>query len=354
MKIIDRYIAKTLLSTTLLVMLVLLGIDFFIQFVNEFNDVGKGDYSLLSALFYVFLSLPNDIYRLFPMAGLIGCLMGLGLLASHSELIVMRAASMSIMQISRSVLMMVIFMIMIVTLIGEGIAPYALHYADQFKALAKSRGQAVITRQGAWFREGDYFIHIGRVIDGERLENVTRYHFNDAHELLDVSEAAKARYRNDQWHVNNVRQSYPSFTGVKTKHTTSTIWPMSLNPSILAISQEESEEMSLWRLMHMMQYKKINHTEHTEFALAFWQRLFQPLSTCVMIMLAIPFIFGPLRTATAGSRLLLGCIVGIGFYILNKFFGPITVVYQLSPLFAALLPPALFFMLGMYMLSRTR
>ena len=354
MIILDRYIAKTILATTGLVMIVLLGIDFFIQFVEEFNDIGKGDYTLLSAFLYVCLALPHDIYRLFPMAGLIGGLMGLGLLASHSELIVMRAASMSIMQISRAVFFVVLFMIAIVTLLGEGIAPYALHYADQYKALAKSQGQAVVTSQGAWFREGNYFIHIGRVLDAKNLEDVTRYHFNDEHELLDVSQAAKARYRHNEWHVNNIRQSNLSFTSVNTIHETNAIWPMGLNPSILAISQEEAAEMSLLRLFHMIHYKRINHAEYTEFALSFWHRLFQPLSTCVMILLAIPFIFGPLRTVTTGSRLLIGVIVGFGFYILNKFFGPITIVYQLSPLLAAILPTMIFCIFGIYLLSRVR
>jgi len=352
--ILDRYIGKSILATTGLVMIALLGIDFFIQFVEEINDIGKGDYTLLAAFFYVCLSLPHDIYHLFPMAGLIGGLMGLGLLASHSELVVMRAAAMSIMQISRSVIIVVVFMIVVVTLLGEGVAPYAQHYADQYKTLLKSEGQAVVMHQGVWFREGDYFIHIGKVVNAKHLENITRYHFDDTHQLLDVSQAAKGRYKHDGWHVNNIRQSVLSFSKVDTYYQANAIWAMSLNPSVLAISQQDAEEMSLLRLFSMMHYKRMNHAQYSEYALPFWQRLFQPLSTCVMILLAIPFIFGPLRTATAGSRLLIGVMVGFGFHISNKFFGPITVVYQMPPLLAAVLPTVIFLIFGVYLLSRVR
>jgi lipopolysaccharide export system permease protein len=354
MLILDRYIAKSILATTGLVMLAFFGIDFFIQFVEEVGDIGKGDYTLLSSIFYVFLSLPHDVYQLFPMTGLIGGLLGLGLLASNNELVVMRASTMSIVRISRSVITVVLFMIVLVTLIGEGIAPYSQYYANQYKALLKSKGQAVVMRQGVWFRDGEYFIHIGKVLSEKHLENITRYHFNDAHQLLDVSQAATGRYQAEGWHVNNVRQSVLSFSGVQTHYYPNAVWVMGLNPSVLTISQKEIEEMSLMRLFSMMHYRQLNHAEYSAYALSFWQRLLQPFSTCVMILLVIPFIFGPLRTATAGSRLLIGAIVGFGFHLVNKFFGPLSIVYQMPPLIAAVLPTLLFFVLGMYFLSRVR
>jgi lipopolysaccharide export system permease protein len=100
MLIIHKYLAKVIVSTILLVILLLLGLEAFIEFTREFPDVGTGYYGLLQVFVYVPMVLPLQVYRLFPMAGLLGSMMGLGVLASHSELIVMRTFGLSVANIA--------------------------------------------------------------------------------------------------------------------------------------------------------------------------------------------------------------------------------------------------------------
>jgi lipopolysaccharide export system permease protein len=76
----------------------------------------------------------------------------------------------------------------------------------------------------------------------------------------------------------------------------------------------------------------------------------QPFATLVMIFLAIPFIFGPLRSVSMGLRIMAGVIVGFGFYILNQFLGPMSQVYQIPAVVAALVPTMVFAMLGAFLL----
>ena len=57
------------------------------------------------ALQYIFLTLPSKAYLLFAPAVLLGSLLGLGAMASNSELTVMRAAGISNGRIIRAVLM---------------------------------------------------------------------------------------------------------------------------------------------------------------------------------------------------------------------------------------------------------
>ena len=103
-----------------------------------------------------------------------------------------------------------------------------------------------------------------------------------------------------------------------------------------------------------MQYKKGNKLEYIDYALPFWQRMLQPLATCVMILLAIPFVFGPLRQVSMGLRMLAGLGVGFSFYLLNQFFVPFSTVFQVPPFLAAVLPTCLFFLLGLFLLRRVR
>lgn len=354
MKILDRYIGKTVISMTLLVTITLVGLEIFIQLVNELRDVGKGSYGLQEALIYVVLKMPYYLYLLFPLAGLVGGLLGLGSLATHSELTVMRVAGVSVQQISRAVLGAILILVFVVTLLGEVIAPKLTAYADTRKGMAKSGGQAISTQAGLWLREGNSFIHIATVVRGGHLANISRYQFDKNHHLVLASHVAKATYHQGQWQLEGVRNSVIKETGVTTSTVAADNWQINLTPEVVKIAQNDPEDMSLWKLYSLMQYKKQNNLDYTDYGLPFWKRIFQPFATCVMMFLAIPFIFGPLRSVTMGLRLVTGILVGFSFYILNQFFGPLSTVYQVPVVIAAILPTLLFAALGFVLLRRVR
>ena len=78
MKTVDRYIGQNVMGATLTVLFVLLAIFTFFSFIDELEEIGKGSYSLGGASAVVALRLPGLIYELFPIAALIGALLGLG------------------------------------------------------------------------------------------------------------------------------------------------------------------------------------------------------------------------------------------------------------------------------------
>ena len=80
MRLLQRYIAKTILLSTMMVLLVLLGLYTFMDFISELDDLGKGQYQLANILSYMALSMPKRIYELLPIAALLGSVLGLGIL----------------------------------------------------------------------------------------------------------------------------------------------------------------------------------------------------------------------------------------------------------------------------------
>lgn len=104
MNLLDRYIGMAIAGSTLIVLLALLALFSFGSFVAELDVVGKGDYTLVHAAQYVLLTLPRLAYQLFPVIALLGSVIGLGILASNNELVVMRAAGISVMRIALSVM----------------------------------------------------------------------------------------------------------------------------------------------------------------------------------------------------------------------------------------------------------
>lgn len=92
---LDRYIGTSVFLAILSVLGIIVGLALLFAFIDELGDLSDS-YGTLEALIYVVLTLPRRAYEMLPMAALIGCLIGLGSLASNSELTIMRAAGVSV------------------------------------------------------------------------------------------------------------------------------------------------------------------------------------------------------------------------------------------------------------------
>jgi lipopolysaccharide export system permease protein len=354
MNILARYISIIVINTVLVVLLVLMGLELLVSFIGQLSDIGTGNYTLWAAVKYILLDMPAQLYVFFPMAGLVGSLLGLGVLASQSELIVMRAAGYSTKQIAASVLKAAFVLMIVAMILGEVVAPFCENYANVSKTLAKSSGQALSTTRGLWIREGDNFIHVDTVINKRHLQGVTTYVLNKKNELTTAFTATKADFRNNQWELTDVKQSIITPTKIITKNIPTLQWNVKLDPTLLSISDKEPNGMSLPKLYSYINYLHDNGLRALNYQLDFWKRIMQPLATVVMIFLAVPFVFGSMRSMTVGVRILLGVTIGFCFYIFNQFVGSFSLLYQVPGYIAATIPTLVFMIIGFVLLARAR
>jgi len=350
MNTIDKYIAKTILTTTALVLCVLLGIQSFIQLAAQLQDVGKGNYSWLQAFLFVPLMLPSDVYQLFPMAALIGSLMGLSKLSNTSELTVVRVSGMSLFQIAKAVLLAAMLMLLCVTIVGEVIGPLSRDVALNIKTSAISKGQMLQTRSGVWLRDHNNFLHINKITDRHDMRGITLYQVSKKHRLIKSAYAQSAKKRGRDWHFYNVDESIFHPDTIEKNHYQDQRWPIHINTRLMILSEVDPHQQSLSKLYQYLKFRKHSGQGRGQYEYVFWQRVFQPFATIVMILLAIPFIFGPLQRSSNGLRLVSGILMGFGFYIMNKFFGPMSQVFQIPPLLASIMPAFLFAMIGSYLI----
>ncbi len=349
---ISKYISKTLLLTTIPIVLLVLGVDFLFAFIHELGGVGRDHYTTWNAFVYVALTLPRRLYELFPMTSLVGVLLGLGLLASHSELIVMRASGVSIMRICAIVFQWGLVLAVLMGLMGEYIVPKTEYWADAYKVNARSGGQAVLTVQGTWVRHGRHFIHIAQ-IDGEsHMSGITDYEFDQQLALKSVTYIKEAVYQEGAWHLSDIHRSLVSPTQVTTEYLASQKLTQWVSPHILNVVLVDPDDLSMRGLYQYAAYLQDNGLDNKPYLLNFWKKALQPLAIIVMMLLSVPFIFGPLRSASMGLRLLAGMIMGFCFYVLSEVFGPLALVYQFPPFFAALLPIAIFGLIGITLGTR--
>jgi lipopolysaccharide export system permease protein len=351
-KILQRYIAKIIMSATGLAALIILGVLALVIVLKELKNLGEGDYGLAQVVIYVLLRLPNELYQFLPMLILLGAIMGLSILSSHRELAVMRASGFSMGQIITSVLMAAFMLTLGMSAIGEWIGPDLSYKAEVRKENAQNAGQAVVTASGVWFHVEDNFIHVQHVVGRQLLEGVTRYQFDNQRHLQAAYFAKTLSFKNKQWQMNDVVKTTFYKERTKSQSFPTATWDLKLNPNLLNVGLVEPSEMSLPKLSRLANYLEQNGLQSSEYRFDFWKRIFQPLASLVMVFLALPFVLGAESSSTMGWRILIGILVGFTFFILNAILGQLCIVFQLPAMLAAFLPAALFAVVGVYLSNR--
>ncbi len=346
MKRLDRYIGKIILLNMLAVLLVLIGLFTFFTFIEEIDDIGTGHYGAFQALQYVALHIPRRIHELFPVVALLGSLLGLGLLANTSELTVMRAAGVSVARILWAAIKATLILLIVAIVLGEKLAPQAEQYAKKLRSLAKSEHIALQTPYGFWARDGDSFVNVRGIQAGGRLSDVSMYRFSGEKRLEKIIHARRAYYQQGRWVLEELVETRLRPERVETFHKPRATWDSLLSPGLVGILILEPDKLSTLELYHYIQYLKQNGLRAAQYQLAFWQKVFYPLTAGVMIFLAVPFVFGSQRNVSMSQRILIGALLGIGFHIFNQAVGHLGLLYNFNPFLSAALPTLLFFLLG--------
>lgn len=348
---INRYIGTTVASAIFLVLAVIVGIDVLSALIEEIKEI-RGDYQFLSVVSYVLLNVPRSLYEYLPFAALVGCLAGLGMLASSSELVAMRAAGVSTNRLIWAIMRPTLLITFAGLLIAQFVAPAAQQIAESQRAVALQKSSSLHSKYGMWHREGDAFMHFNAVQANGVLYGVSIYEFDDQRRLRSSTFAERASYLGDSWLLEDTRKVTLTDEGALQEFHSSSSWASDLTPTLLNILVLEPSDLSISGLWQYADYLQRQGLNAGEYHLAFWNKVLQPLTIVGMVLVAISFIFGPLRSVTMGFRVFIGVMVGVVFRTLQDILGPSSLVYGFDPIYASIMPIAICFVAGIALLMR--
>lgn len=351
MKKIKNYIGGAVLISIFAVLLVITSLDAIAQLVDELGRM-SGGYGIKNVLMYVMLSLPSSIYEYLPLSSLVGCLMGLGMLAATSELMVIRAAGVSVLSIIWAVMRPVLLFIALGLFIGEYVSPVTDQYAESRRALLLGNIRAAEGETGVWNREGNEYMHFKAVLPNGRLYGITRLKFDLEGRLLSSTFVETAIYQGSHWFEENGVVTHIGTDNTRTETYGTRTWQTEVTPDLLKVLALKPDELPMQRLYTYANYLDRQGLDSSEYHLSFWQKVLQPLATMSLVLIAISFIFGPLRQVTTGFRVFSGVIVGIIFRTSQDLLEPLSMIVGISPLYAVLIPIAVCFLVGVILLRR--
>ena len=341
MSTIDRHIWLRVLRGYALVMAVLLSVFSLMAFVSELDSVGRGTYTLRDAVLNIFLTAPSRMIELAPATAILGSLIGLGELASGHELIAMLALGTSPLRIGWSVTVTGILLMTLVVGIQEWVAPPADQLAYTRRIQAISNPEALHTKRGFWSRDGRQFIRVHQVLTGRVLSDIEIYEFDDHDRLRMVTWAARADPQDShRWMLVDVAQRIIEGEQVVTKQLASLPWEGSLTPAQVELLVLPAEILSRSTLSRYIAFLKVTGQDVARLEIRLWQQLTMPLSTLMMVLVAIPFVLGPLRKATAGKRILHGSLIGAAFHLGSHFIAHLGAILHLNAALTVLSPLA--------------
>lgn len=349
--ILDRYIGKIIFNTIIMTLFMLVSLSGIIKFIDQLRKVGQGNYSILSASLYTLLSVPKDIEVFFPMASLLGALLGLGAMASHSELVVMQASGFSRIQVAVSVMKTAIPLVLFSMVIGEFFAPNGEQMARNYRTQMIYGGSMLSIKNGLWVKEGNDFIFIERAIGSYELSGVNIYHFDESAHLQSLCYANTATFTNGVWRLSQVDESNLSNRQqIIGKQTLNSEWKTNLTPDKLNIVTLSPDSLSVAGLYQYVKYLRQSGQESSRYQLNMWSKMFSPFSVAIMMLMALSFIFGPLCSVPIVVRVVIGIIFGFLFYVLGQIFGPLSIVYNMPPILGAILPSSIFIIISITLL----
>lgn len=355
----DRHLGGAAIAGMMLALALLLALDAFFAVIDELGDVGKGRYSAIHALGYVALTLPRRAYDLFPVATVVGALLGIGGMAASSELIAYRAAGMSRLRIAVAVVLATGMLLVPVMLVGEVLAPITERMAQALRVSTQSDDMAVASDKSIWVRDGDRFINARRPLvsrlrpgDDVVLADIDIFEF-DRGVLRELAHATVARHDGDYWNMEKLRRSVLSDELVQVEHNDQERWASLIDPGVLATAVARPRHLAIGELAPYVAYLERNGLDAGSYRAALWLRIAYPVTAVVVVLAGMMFVFGSLRGGGLGQRLFLGMLLGTGFYLANRIAVNLGEVYQLDPALMAFAPSLLLSAMCLWVLRRT-
>lgn len=342
MRILDRYLAGAVIGGTLLALAVLLPLLGFFLLADEMDQVGVASYRFLDALLVMGLSLPRYAYQIFPIATLIGALVGLGALASRSELVAMRAAGISVARIVWSGLLGGALLAALAVVVGEFVAPASEQRGMELRRTALSGDAAQRTPYGFWAVDGGAYVNIREIQSGTSLKDIFIYQVDGEAGTLVATHAERARYVDGQWVLEGLARSRVGPAGVEVERLPNSGWSSMLDPSLLKLVVLDPQMLPAWGLWRYIRFMTSNEQDATAYEVVFWGKVVHPLLTLSMVLVSVPILLVSARSRGIGSRIFAGVLVGILYYLVSRTFTYLALIFGLSPLAAALIPPLLF------------
>jgi lipopolysaccharide export system permease protein len=350
------YLIVTVLKGVGLVLLAIVLVGSVIEFVGQLDDVGTADYDMATAISYVLLRIPRMVFEVLPAAAFVGALFGLGNLAVHRELIVMRASGISHFRMLGALALAGFGLMVLMVLLGESLAPSLSAYARELRTASLHEDIDLERGQSIWLKDGNRIISLRRPSQGIGFGGgVSLFELDASQQVTMVAKADMADIGpTNEWLLSNYAETVFSPDRVRASRAAELRPTYDISPDLLSLSVVREDLLDIFALQRYIAYLRANDLDARRYLIAYWARLANVASVALMTVLALPFVFGGLRSAGTGARLVVGLVVGLSYYVVVQVAARSGQVFDVDPIVVAWAPSAVLLAIVTIALLRVR
>ena len=348
--IIYHYLFKRFIIGVAVSLTVLVSIETFFSFTAELKYLNIENYTIVTIIKYIILSLPKSVEIMYPYAVLIGSMLSFGAMASDMEFVSMQAAGISVTKIISIVIIQAFLLSTIFYYISDSIVPKYTIKAEKKKNLALNK-KIIFTQNGVWFKDKNTFIKVNEVYSEDNLAGITLYSYDDNKNLKSIKSISEARYINSQWKLFNLKETFINENPIINKSMQVKIVDHFIDKNLVTIKTHNPSSLSFSDVTKNIDYLTTNNLDASIQKKIYWEKIFKPISTIIMLFLSMPFIFGRHRSTNTSKRLVLGLFIGIAFFIVSSIVPNLGMVFGVMPFVSVLLPNIIFIIVGKHLLD---
>lgn len=363
MRILDRYIIKSVLGIFLGCLLTFFSLYIIIDIFAHLEDILKQHIDLETLARYYISYLPLILTQVTPIAALISALYAFGKLNRSNEIIAMRCAGLSIYQITRTVIIFGMVLSVCVFWVNDKLLPSAMVVTERIKLQIESGKQRSREKENETINNLSMYGLKNRLFFVNKfspslntMENIVILEHDEKQNIIKKIVATKGVYKEGLWRFyqcitynfdeNGQMKHDPQFLPeeiMAIPETPHDFLVQRQRPEIMTISQLDDY---IWKLSRSGATTVIRNLK-----VDLYQRFTSPFTSLIIILLGIPFALKMKKRATGLSSLGISIMVGFLYFVLSAVAIALGKVGFLVPLLSASLSHIVALLISMYLIS---
>ena len=298
--------------------------------------------------------MPEVAYNQASPVILLGCVLGMGHLATTNQLLVFRISGASILRITGTTLKNALIFVIAIIAIGEAIAPMSSNFAELGRSNALGNNFVSTSQEGFWIRDGDNFINVKKNIDGKLFSGITVIKVNSSNKIESVIKSENAVFDGNSLDMSGTEifsiDDSSVFDNISLKERNSYNKTVSFDQDLIDSLEKDSKDLTTWTIIKQIQFLSDNKLRSEVFEVELYKRLIKPVTLVAMILLAMLFIFGSTRDITLGRKIFFGVALGLSFEMLSRIAGAMALSFDFNPLMSAIIPSTLVLIISIILL----
>ena len=123
---------------------------------------------------------------------------------------------------------------------------------------------------------------------------------------------------------------------------------------MLGITLVKPVSLSAKGLLSYIRYLNKNNLSSGRYETELWSRISTTSTIVIMPILALAFVFGSLRVSGSGGRIMIGVLIGLGYYLASEMIANSGQVYDLDPALVTWLPSLVLLAVTVFAIDRVR